>query len=578
MNNVLTKQQYEEHEHSADFVCVRCTSSTLPKKPDDKSEITQQELQELLNTSAKLLRQSNIGGSGQKDLAFDSSTGGKVTIKSKFHADSEGEVYQQVRQGDKIYKMGPDGQLQLNERIVAYNLYHESEFRPDSSHHVYVPKHQTDFRQEHSHGSTNEFNKSQTQTSYFESRQNQGFIKTQLQKQNQFSGVDQNQNKYQELVQLQPQIQGQTQWLPQENIQKQEPNQSQISGRFDNKIEIGRYSDLSSASRKDNIDAKVQVKVERSPAEIPVGPDPNLLAELERLKLESAQIKDETMAIQSALKADLGTYQENSELKSKLERQADELHHMQTTIKMLMQKNALSQASLSSSLDSKIHSLEKDIEQSRRQIEGFKSSSKNDEQIKRLENETQQGLSYLNDAILDIKQRLDSTTQGAPEIKIIQIPTPQTTQQPDISRNIQALSSELLRLKTDLERQQNVSVFLSHNHPIEVITTEIRQKTVDKSATQSRNSSLYGLGSEFQGFGSHRNLSQIIPSHVFTESKGQKPGLNSILISSTGVQAPTQEEETHQTQIIQLESVEKFTKFDNSFWRQKRLADLAEQN
>lgn len=136
---MATLDHFHEHGAGSEVVCSQCQGLTQVSFESSGAAISRKELEEILRTSAKLLRGAQAGASGERELVLTTASGEKLTITSKFEVSAEGEVYQHVRKGNESYSMGPDGLLQINQRVLSYRAIKEPNFVPGPEHRVYIP-------------------------------------------------------------------------------------------------------------------------------------------------------------------------------------------------------------------------------------------------------------------------------------------------------------------------------------------------------------------------------------------------------------------------------------------------------
>ena len=507
------------HEHQGDFVCIKCSHPLLQGSQVSNGQVTQQDLHEILLTSSKLL---NLPGAQQVTVAPGASE--KVIISSKFQVESAGDVYQEIRDGDKIYTMGPDGMLQLNER-VSYNIIKDARYVPDPKSRIYVPK------------------------------------------------------KYED-------------WPPLPAVAPPAPGgMTQGSAR----------GSLNGA--REHMEAEVRVTVEK-PAKAPqTGPNPNteIMQEIERLRIEAENSKREAEQLKQALQAKAQQAVADSELRKRAMQQSEELRRLQQQVVALL--NQFGQSQNQGQLSAQIQSILSEMAQNRAKLEEFLNQSQTHGlNLRQLEEQTQQGFSYLTKLIADIQRALQSSSGPSQQV-------------PDFSGHFQGLAAELARLRAELEQlkhginQQNQKRM--HNHPIEIITTEIKEERVDKVAssangtfgqttvitqpTQIIREGLHITGSPFyqdqvvvktKDLGGERPLGgtqvnkltpiKSFPRHIFTEAQGNRQGANSRKVNeSLAVSASAYSADQKETQSIKTVATERLLKFEDEESRSKYLSTFA---
>lgn len=391
-------QGHEDHFHDqeSEIICTKCNSSLHVSLGSSNVPVTQKELQEILQTSMKLLEHAQAGQEGEKVLNFTTRGGEKVTISSKLVVESGGDVFHEVRHGDKIYTMGPDGQLQLNEKVIKYNVIRDKNFVPDASYRVYVPP------------------------------------------------------RYEDL----PPIPATPQ--PAERSSNRGSNRGSVSGR------------------KEHMEAQVQVTVEKPAAPAPQpSVDPRLLETLERLRKETQASRQETQN----LRATLGSAKqsnESAELNAMLARQAEELRALQAQLLGLAERPGAAQPQPQLQLQR----LFDELAQGKARLEAVRLNPAGSEaELRRLEDETRRGFADLSQLIAQLQglvaQGAQSRSSGAQSM-------------PDLGHNFQMLGQELARLRAelaDLRSKPQQQKPIGMTQPIEIVTTEVREKTIEKNTS-----------------------------------------------------------------------------------------------
>ena len=389
------------HDQESEIICTKCNSSLHVNLGSSNVPVTQKELQEILQTSMKLLEHAQAGKEGEKVLNFTTKGGEKVTIASKLVVESGGEVFHEVRHGDKIYTMGPDGQLQLNEKVIKYNVIRDKNFVPDASYRVYVPP------------------------------------------------------RYEDL----PHIPATPQ--PAERSSNRGSNRGSVSGR------------------REHMEAQVQVTVEKPAAPAPQpSADPRLLETLEQLRKEAQASRQEAQN----LRATLGSAKQSNdsaELNAMLARQAEELRALQAQLLGLAERPGAAQPQPQLQLQR----LFDELAQGKARLEAVRLNPVGSEaELRRLEEETRRGFADLSQLIAQLQGLV---AQGA------QNRASGNQAMPDLGHNFQMLGQELARLRAelaDLKNKPQQPKPSGIKQPIEIVTTEVREKTIEKNSSSSSSS------------------------------------------------------------------------------------------